>query len=193
MKQNVPRQTYLHISAPTNLQSASLWQEILTSIKQHGKTEIKNIIKNTCATLLRYEILKAQWREMWTSVYFAISKFILLFSYSFHVPCVIPSNVYFYNVCSMFPFLFNRSQLKASVVNQLTHIFLKLKIFFRSFQLFVNGDIHNIVSTLINIMKLNVGNNNIVSTLSNVANIIFEIDNVDSALWKDYQIENINI
>ena len=45
-----------------------------------------------------------------TSVYFAISKLILLFSYSFHVPYIIPSNVYFYIVRSMFPFLFNRSQ-----------------------------------------------------------------------------------
>ena len=131
MKQNVSRQTYLHISAPTDLQSASLWQEILTSIKQHGNTE-----KNTYAALLRYEILKAQWREMWASVYFAISKFTLLFSYSFRVPCVIPSNVYFYNVCSMFPFLFNQSQLKASVVNQLTHIFLKFKNIFSLFSTF---------------------------------------------------------
>ena len=45
-----------------------------------------------------------------TSVYFAISKLILLFSYSFHVPYIIPSNVYFYIVRSMFPFLFNRPQ-----------------------------------------------------------------------------------
>ena len=40
-----------------------------------------------------------------TSVYFAIIKLILLFSYSFHVPCIIHSNVYFYIVRSMFPFL----------------------------------------------------------------------------------------
>ena len=44
-KQNDPKQTYLHISAPTNLQYHSLWQEILTSIKQYGKKEIKSIIK----------------------------------------------------------------------------------------------------------------------------------------------------
>ena len=49
MKYNDPRQTYLHISAPANLQKESPWQEIITSIKQHGKTEIKNIIKNTYA------------------------------------------------------------------------------------------------------------------------------------------------
>ena len=39
------------------------------------------------------------------SVYFAISKLILLFSHSFHVSCIILSKVYFTR--SMFPFLFN--------------------------------------------------------------------------------------
>ena len=56
------------------------------------------------------------------SVYFSISKLILLFSYSYHVPCIILSNVYFYIVRSMFPFLVNRSQSKASVVNQISHL-----------------------------------------------------------------------
>ena len=60
MKQNDPRQTYLHISAPTNLQFESLWQEILTSMKHYGKTEIKNIMKNTYVALLLYEIFKVQ-------------------------------------------------------------------------------------------------------------------------------------
>ena len=32
----------------------------IITIKQYGKTEIKNIMKNTCAAFLRYEILKAQ-------------------------------------------------------------------------------------------------------------------------------------
>ena len=45
------------------------------------------------------------------SVYFAISKFALLFSYSFHVPCII---LY---IVSMFPLLFIQSQSKAIVVN----------------------------------------------------------------------------
>ena len=44
-KQNDPRQAYLYISAPTNLQKDSLWQEILTFIKQYEKTEIRNIMK----------------------------------------------------------------------------------------------------------------------------------------------------
>ena len=45
MKQNDPRQTYLHISAGTNLQYEFLWQKIITPIKQYRKTEIKNIMK----------------------------------------------------------------------------------------------------------------------------------------------------
>ena len=52
-KQNDPRQTYLHISAPTNLLYESLWQEIITSIKQYGKTEIKHKMKNTYAAFLK--------------------------------------------------------------------------------------------------------------------------------------------
>ena len=59
------------------------------------------------------------------SVYFAISKLILLFSYSFHIPCIILSNVYFYIVRSMFPFLFNRSRSTASIVNQASHLFFE--------------------------------------------------------------------
>ena len=65
-----------------------------------------------------------------TSVYFAISKLILLFLYSFHVPCIILSNVYFYIVRSMFPFPFNWSQSKASVVNQMNHLFFKAQKYF---------------------------------------------------------------
>ena len=107
-----------------------------------------------------------------TSVFFAISKLVLLFSYSFHVPCIILSNVYFYIVQSMFPFLFNSSQSKASVDNQrVIFFFWSSKIFFCSF---ANGHIHNIVSTLNNIVKIDF-ENNIVSTLFNVVNIIVEI------------------
>ena len=51
-----------------------------------------------------------------TSVYFVISKLILLFSYFFHAPSIIFANVYFYIVRSMFPFLCNWPQSKASVV-----------------------------------------------------------------------------
>ena len=46
------------------------------------------------------------------------------------------------------------------------------------FQLFAYGHIHNVVSTLANIVKLNVENHNVVSTLFNVVNISFEIENV---------------
>ena len=59
-QQNDSRQAYLNFSALTNLQYRSLWQEILTFIKQNGKTEVKNIMKNTYAACIRYEILKAQ-------------------------------------------------------------------------------------------------------------------------------------
>ena len=53
-------QIYLHTIAPINLQYGALCHEIITSIKQYGKTELKNIIKNTYAAFLRYEILKTQ-------------------------------------------------------------------------------------------------------------------------------------
>ena len=72
-----------------------------------------------------------------TSVYFAISKLILLFSYSFHVLCVTHSNVYFYIVRSMFHFLFNWSQSKASVVNQMSLFFKIQKYFFALFKTFL--------------------------------------------------------
>ena len=71
-----------------------------------------------------------------TSVYFVIGKLILLFSYSFYVPCIILSNVYFYIVRSIFPFLFNQSQSKASVINQMSHLFLRLKNSFLLFSTF---------------------------------------------------------
>ena len=123
--------TYLHISVATNLQYASLWQEIITSIKQYGKTEIKNIMKNTYAAFLSAIAYKCGRVVLSrTSVYFVISKLILLFSYSFHVPCIILSNVYFYIVRSMFPFLFNRSQSKASVVNQMSHLIVEAQKYF---------------------------------------------------------------
>ena len=45
----------MHISAPTYLQFKSLGQEITTSVKRYGKT---NIMKNKYAVFLQYEILK---------------------------------------------------------------------------------------------------------------------------------------
>ena len=84
--QNDPRQIYLQISASTNLQYESLWQEIITSIKQYGKREIKNIMKNTYAYFFTIWNLKSAITHKCgrvilprTSVYFTISKFILLF------------------------------------------------------------------------------------------------------------------
>ena len=99
--------------------------------------------------------------------YFAISK--LLFSYSFNLPRIALSNVYFFIVDSMFLFLFNRSKPKASVVNQISHLFfLKLRNIFFSLLNFLKmvSHIHNVVSALINVVKLDIENNNTISTLS---------------------------
>ena len=77
------------------------------------------------------------------------------------------------------------------------NIFLLFSIFhaplvlllFASFQLFFTffnystDHIHNVISTLISVVKLDVENNNIVSTLSNAVNINVEIDNVDLTLF----------
>ena len=126
----------MHISAPKNLQYESLWQEITTS-KQNGKTEVKNIMKNTYGAFFTTWNLKSavtyKCRQLvlsCKSVYFVISKFILLFSHSFHVPCILLSSLYFYIVRSMFAFLFNWSQSKESVVNQMSHLFFETQKYF---------------------------------------------------------------
>ena len=143
-KQNDPRQTYLDIFAPENLQKESLWQEIITSIKQYGKAEIKNITKNIYAAFSCLWNLKSTITckcggvaLFLTSVYFVIRKLILLFSYSFHVPCIILSSVYFYMYVLCFPFFLIDHNQKQVLLIKWVILFLKLKnIFFCSFQLF---------------------------------------------------------
>ena len=58
------------------------------------------------------------------------------------------------------------------------------------FYLFSNGHIHNVISTLLNVVKIYVENDNVVSTLSNVVQINVEIDNVDSTL---FNVVNFNV
>ena len=71
------------------------------------------------------------------SVYFTISKLILLFSYSFHATCIMFSNIYFYIARSIFPFLFNWSQSKVNTVNQMrAFFFLRLKNIYFLFSTF---------------------------------------------------------
>ena len=51
------------------------------------------------------------------------------------------------------------------------------------FQLFAFGHIHNVFLTFANIVKFDVENDNVVSTLSNVVDINLEIYNVDLTLF----------
>ena len=114
----------------------------------------------------------------------------LLFSYSFHVPWIILRSVYFYIVCSMFSILLNWTQAKASVVNQMSHLLLKLKNVFLLFSTFWKWSFPNVVSTLINVVKFDVENYNIVWTMSNVVTINVEKDKVDLALF-NVDIHNV--
>ena len=142
-KQNDPRQTYLHISAATNLQYESLWQEIIMSIKQYGKMEIKNIMKNTYVAFFTIWNLKrvitykcGRVVVSHTSLYFAISKLILLFSYSFHVPCIILSNIFaLYVPCFTF-FLIDHNRQQVLLIKWVIFFFLKLKNIFLLFSTF---------------------------------------------------------
>ena len=84
------------------------------------------------------------------------------FIFTLYVPCV---------------FLIDRNQKQVLLIKWLIFL-LKLKNFFFSFQLFEDGHIHNVVSTLINVMKLYVENKSIVPTLHNVVNI-----NIDLTLF----------
>ena len=110
---NDPRQTYLHISAPTNLQYESLWKnDMENGNKEYNEKYIccffiiwnlKNAITYNCGRVVLSRTL----------IYFAISTFILLIPYSFHVLSIILSKVWFYIVRFTFPF----------VVNQMTNPF----------------------------------------------------------------------
>ena len=90
-----------------------------------------------------------------TSVYFAISKLILLLSYYFHVPCLILFNIYFYIL-----HLFNRSLSKASVVKWVIFFlfnFLKMVIFttlFRRWSTLWNSTLK--IMALLNVLSFNV-------------------------------------
>ena len=55
---------------------------------------------------------------------------------------------------------------------------------------FSNGHIRNVVSTLPNVVKIDVENDNVVSTLSNVVQFNVEIHNVVSTLLK---VVNFNV
>ena len=63
------------------------------------------------------------------------------------------------------------------------------------FSTFENDHFQNVVSTLINVGKLNVQYNNIVLTLSNIVYINVEIENVNSTLFNvvDFNVDIHNI
>ena len=74
-----------------------------------------------------------------------------------------------------FPFfLINHNQKQVLLIKE-SSFFWSSRILFCFFQLFENGHIHNVVLTLINVMKLDLENNSIVLTLSNFVNINIEL------------------
>ena len=152
--------------------------------------EIKNITKNIYAAFFCLWNLKSTITckcggvaLFLTSVYFVIRKLILFVFIFFSCTMHYTFQRLFLHVRSMLPFLFNWSQSKASIVNQMSHlIFEAQKYFFLLFSTFWKGHIYNIVLTLINVIKLDAENSSIVSTLSNIVNINVEIDSIDLTL-----------
>ena len=100
----------------------------------------------------------------------------------YHALCFPPYIFTLYVPCFLF-FLIDHNQKQVLLIKWVIFLFWSSKIFFCSIQLFENGHIHNFVSTLINVVKLDVENSSIVSTLSNVVNVNVEIDNVDLTLF----------
>ena len=124
------------------------------------------------------------------SVYFAISNSYCYF-HIFFMHYILYFPTFIFTLCvPCFSFILIDHNLKQVLLIKWLIFFLKLKNIFCSFQLFENGHIHNVISTLINVIKLEVENNSIVSTLSNVVNINTEIDNVDLTF---FGIVNFNV
>ena len=73
-------------------------------------------------------------------------------------------------------------------------IFLEAQKYYFAFEsrlnFFSNGHIRNVVTTLPNVVKIDVENDNVVSTLSNVVQFNVEIHNVVSTLLK---VVNFNV
>ena len=86
----------------------------------------------------------------------------------------------------------NEGDFESSVFN-LNDFYLKLKniiLFLTQAFFFSNEYIHNVVSTLPKVVKIDVENNNVVSKLSYVVQINVKIDNVDSTL---FNVVNFNV
>ena len=80
----------------------------------------------------------------------------------------------------MFPIIFNRSQLKESVANQMIHLFSEAQKHFFDLLNFLKMVIYTTLFRRWSTLKIT-----IVLMLSNVVNIIVEIDSVDSTQrWK---------
>ena len=90
------------------------------------------------------------------------------FIFTLYVPC--------------FPFFLIDPNQEQVLLIKWAILFWSSKILFCFFQLFENGYIHNVVSTLFSTMNLDTENNNIVSTLANVVNINVHMDKVVSTL-----------
>ena len=108
--------------------------------------------------------------SMYHGLYFAA------FIFTLYVPC--------------FPFFLIEHKQKQVLLIKWVIFSWSSKMFFYFFQLFENGHIPNVVSTLINVVKFDVENYNIVWTMSNVVTINVEKDKVDLTLF-NVDIHNV--
>ena len=102
----------MHISDFTNLQYESLWQEIITSIKQIGRTKWRNKMKNIYAAFtiwnpkstVTYKCGQVVLSRK--SVYFDISHLILLFSFLLLYSYLLFTVIFMYNALHFQTFIF---------------------------------------------------------------------------------------
>ena len=115
----------MHISAPTNLQKESLSQEIITFIKQYGKTGIKNIMKNTYATFFTIWNLKSEISYKFGRVVVCLTSVAIHYCYFHILLCTMH-----YTFQRLFLLYVNWSQSKTSVVKQMSHHFFEAQKYF---------------------------------------------------------------